>query len=423
MGRPGHAPKLLTLDTAYSLELIRARRLESVYVSRDLDGLFDHVWNVHPVVGASPEHDPRGAIGPPTAGPLAPQHTMIEGKVGRFRALARVPAVNLAIAQAQLVLRLHRLVRREGVSLISANDPCYTGLLGLALARVNRLPLMITVVANHDVAYAEQGLLAYPRLFRRRSVEKVIERLVFSRADLVAVGSEDNRGFAVDNGARPDRVRYFRYGDLVDPAHHVPPDQRPSVRAELGLEDRPFVITVSRFEPIKQTGDTIAALAAARRRIPSLAAVLVGDGVLRPELEAQARDLGVENNVVFAGVRDQAWIARALSSADVVLSAITGRALVEASLSGTPIVAYDFEWQSEFVLSGETGLVVPHRDTEAMADAACRLIEDPELGARLAARARERTAELWDPAANRAERRAVVARLLGVVDHEETAAG
>jgi glycosyltransferase involved in cell wall biosynthesis len=66
------------------------------------------------------------------------------------------------------------------------------------------------------------------------------------------------------------------------------------------------------------------------------------------------------------------------------------------------------------VLAYRTGLVVPHRDTEAMADAACRLLEDPELAAALAARARARTQEVWDPEANRSERRATLARLLGV---------
>ncbi|MGH9265388.1 MAG: glycosyltransferase [Acidimicrobiales bacterium] len=408
------APKLLSLDTGYSLALIRARRLESVFRSRDLDGFFEHVWDVHPIVGASPEHDPSTAVGRPAAAPLIPGHTMVEGRVGRFAALSRVPLLNLALAQAQLLVHLLRLIRRERVSLVNANDPLYTGLLGLALARANRIPLMITVVANHDIAYAEQGLLAYPRLFRRRSIEKKVERFVFSRADLVAVGSEDNRGFAVSNGARPERIAFFRYGDLVDPVHWVDPAERPSVRDELGLGDRPFLITVSRFEPIKHTADTLTVLAAARGRVPALAAVVVGDGVLRPRLEAQARQLGIEDAVVFAGIRDQAWIARALSSADVVVSAVTGRALVEASLSGTPIVAYDFEWQSEFVLDGETGFVVPHRDTDAMAAAACRLLEDPALAARLAAAARARTSELWDPAANRAERRARLAELIGV---------
>ena len=414
MSHDGRAQKLLDLDTAYSLALIRARALESVFVSRDFDGFFEHVWDVHPAVGSSPEHDPAAAIGRPTSAPLAPRHTMIEGKVGRFRVLARLPALNLALAQVELLVHLHRLIRREGITLVAANDPCYTGLLGLALARVNRIPLMITVVSNHDIIYAEQGLLAFPRLFRRRSIEKRVERLVFGRADLVAVGSADNRRFAEDNGAAPERVEYFRFGDLVDPVHHVDPAARPSVRAELGLEGRPFLVTVSRFEAIKRAGDTLEALAAARTRIPSLAAVLVGDGVLRPELDAQARRLGIEDHVVFAGTRDQAWVARALSSADVVLSAITGRALVEASLSGTPIVAYDFEWQSEFVIDGETGVIVPHRDTDAMADAACRLLDDPALAAALAARARARTTELWDPIANRAARRDAVARLLGV---------
>ena len=408
------APKLLSLDTAYSLALIRARRLESVYVSRDLDGFFEHVWTVHPIVGASPEHDPATGMGPPSTGPLAPRHTMVEGKVARFAGLARVPALNLLLAQAELMLHLHRLIRREGISLINANDPSYTGLLGLVLARLNRLPLMITIVSNHDMYYAERGTPVYPRLFRRRSTEKRLERMVFARADLVAVGSDDNRRFAVANGARPERLAFLRYGDLVDPVHRVDPVERESVRKELGLGDRPFLITVSRLEPIKLAGDTLTVLASARRRVPSLAAVVVGDGVLRPQMEAQARELGIEDDVVFTGNRDQAWIARALSSADVVVSAITGRALVEASLSGTPIVAYDVEWQSEFIRDGRTGVIVPYRDTEAMADAACRLIEDPERAAGMASRARARTEEVLDPEANRSERRQVLARLLGL---------
>lgn len=407
-------PKLLSIDAAYSLTIIRARKLESVFLSRDLDGFFEHVWNVHPVVGVSPEHDPASSIGPPTSSPLLPRHTMVEGKVGRFGRLARVPVLNLALAQAGLLVYLHRLIRREQISLINANDPSYTGLLGLALARLNRLPLMITVVGNHDLAYLEQGRPMYPRLFRRRSIEKWIEGMVFKRADLVAVGSEDNRRFAESNGAPPARVAFMLYGDLVDPAHWVEPAARASVRDELGLGERPFVITVSRLETLKLPGDTLRVLAHARRRIPSLAAVIVGDGALRGQLEAEARDLGIERDVVFAGSRDQAWIARALSSADVVVSAFTGRALVEASLSGTPIVAYDVEWQSEFVLDGETGVIVPFRDTEAMADAACRLLEDAELATGLATRARARTTQQLDPERNLSERRRVLAELLGV---------
>ena len=411
------APKLLSLDTAYSLALIRARKLESVFVSRDLDGFFEHVWDVHPIVGASPEHDASSAVGRPCTTSLAPRHTMIEGKVGCFAGLARVPVLNLALAQVHLLLHLHRLLRRERISLVNANDPSYTGLLGLVLARANRLPLVVTVVSNHDMVFAEHGRPVYPRLFRRRWIEKRVEHLVFSRADLVAVGSEDNRSFAVANGARPERVSFLRYGDLVDPVHRVEPTGRPSVREDLGLVDRPFLITVTRLEPVKHPGDILAVLAHARRRIPSLAVVIVGDGALRQQLEAKARELGIERDVVFAGARDQAWIARALSSADVVVSALTGRALVEASLSGTPIVAYDVEWQSEFVLHGETGVIVPHRNTEAMAEAACRLIEEPALAARLAAQARTRTQEVWDPEANRSERRQALAQLLEVPAH------
>jgi glycosyltransferase involved in cell wall biosynthesis len=153
-------------------------------------------------------------------------------------------------------------------------------------------------------------------------------------------------------------------------------------------------------------------LSKVRRHHPDVMAVIVGDGSIRPELETQAAALGLGDDVVFAGNRDQMWIASALSEAAVVVSPLTGRALVEASLSGTPIVAYDAEWQPEFIESGTTGLIVAFRDTDAMAAAVDRLLNDDNLATRLAHAARAKTITGWDPQANKAERRDTLARVI-----------
>jgi glycosyltransferase involved in cell wall biosynthesis len=116
--------------------------------------------------------------------------------------------------------------------------------------------------------------------------------------------------------------------------------------------------------------------------------------------------------VVFAGNQPQAWIADLLRSATVVLSPLTGRALVEAALSGSVIVAYDVDWHSELVRPDETGILVPYRDTRAMADAVCALIADPARAARLGANARALALKMMDPGALVTRERAEYARLL-----------
>jgi glycosyltransferase involved in cell wall biosynthesis len=365
---------------------------------RDLDGFFDHVWTVHPALGASPTHSHVPPVGPPTRVEFAPRHTVIEGPVARFAWRGRLPRLNFLIAQSVLVARLLRVVRQERVSVIRVSDPYYAGLLGLLIARVAGLPLVVRINANQDLIYDAVGETAYPRLFRWRAVEKRIERFVLERGDLVAAGNENNRQFALANGARPERSTVFRAGVWVDPVHFkVEPEKRRSIRLELGLGDRPFVVIVGRLERLKHPEDVLHVLVEAKARQPDLAAVFVGDGRMRGDLEALAAELGVADDVQFAGSRDQEWVAAALTSATVVLSALTGRVLVEACLSGTPVVAYDVEWHFELVSNGETGILVPYRDTHEMADAVCDLVSDPARAALLGKKARAVALEMMNP--------------------------
>ena len=405
--------RMLTFDGTYSLGMIRARKLEHEITCRDLDGYFDHVWSTHPIVGASPEHSTEGR-GWFVVTEISARHTMIEGAVSWSPRLARFPMTNFAVAQALLLLRLDRLIREEDISVVRAGEPFYLGLLGLVLARLNQRPLVVRINANFDLAYANGRFLAYPRLYRWRWLEKAVARFVLPRADLVAPGSQDNLRYAVANGANPERTTIWAYGMWVDPLHFsVEPHERPSVRAELGLDDRPFMVLVSRLEAVKHPEDVVRALAEARRSTPELAAVLVGGGTMQEELEELARELGVADDLRIVGYRDQPWLAAALSSADVVVSPITGRALVEACLSGTPVVAYDVEWQSELIKPGDTGVLVPYRDVRAMAEAVGALVREPERAARLGRRAREHTAHVMEPELLVARERADYERLLG----------
>lgn len=393
---PVTGPRMLTFDGTYSLGMIRARKLEHEITCRDLEGYFEHVWSVHPMVGASPEHadDPRVWF---SVTEIADRHTMIQGSVAWSPRLAGLPMTNFALAQATLVARLDRLIHDEGITVVRAGEPFYLGVLGLILARLNGRPLVLRINANFDFAYADGRLLGYPRLYKWRWLEKAVSRFVISRADLVAPGSQDNLRYAVANGAAPERTTIWPYGMWIDPLHfELAPEDRASVRSELGLEDQPFLILVSRLETIKHPEDVVRVLAEAKKRVPRLAALLVGGGTMQPELEALADELGVSEDLHIVGYRDQPWLTAALSSADVVVSPLTGRALVEACLSATPVVAYDVEWQSELIKPGETGVLVPYRDVEAMATAVCQLVESPDRGRDLGRRAREFTAKTMD---------------------------
>jgi glycosyltransferase involved in cell wall biosynthesis len=402
---------LMVFNTFYSLEVLRERGAESTITNRDLDGYFDHVWTVHPLVGA----DAFGAAptGPPVVTAISERHSVIEGRSERSATLRRLPRFNFALAQAELFIALSRVVAKDDVCIIRAWEPFYTALLSIGLGRLHRVAVEVRIPGNFDKIYESVGELAFPKLIPSRRLERAIGRFTLARADQVVALSDDNREYALNNGAREERIAQSSAWSLIDPVHLIDPAERPAV-ADFGLGDRPFVIAVTRLEPVKFPEDVVEALAKARQKMPELGGLVIGDGSMRQQLHDRASELGLEGHLIFLNSQDQIGISQALTSAAVVLAPLAGLALAEAALSATPVVAYDYEWHSELVVPGETGVLVPHRDIDAMAAAACALIAEPDRATRLGAAAREHALERMDRPALLAAERALVDRVLAV---------
>lgn len=394
------ARRLLVLDTAFALEAIRTRGLEDSITCRDLGGFFEHVWSVHPFATLVTSETWTDKFGKPEYHDIAPGHTFIDGKMGRFAILRKFPGLNFLIGQIAIFRQLRKLVSRQGIDVIRAGDPLYLGVFGLLLARICGVPLVLRIGANYDKIFETTGRPAQPRLFFSRRVEKVVERFVLSRADLVAGANQDNLDFAIENGAQIDRTTLFRYGNLIDKRHFKEPGTRGDCQRELaafGLEPRKFLLYIGRLEKVKHPDDVIRVLAEVRRRGHEVKAALVGDGGMRPSLVALAKDLGVCEHVIFCGNQNQGWLSAVIPKAAVVVSPHTGRALSEAALGAAPIVAYDLDWQRELISTEITGELVRHNDWAAMADAADRYLTDTEYATRMGGAVRERALRILSP--------------------------
>lgn len=378
--------------------MIRERQLEQALAVRGLNGFFEHVISVHPLAGLFEQGDNR--YGKPVVHEVDRGHVFVEGRVGISRLLSLLPPLNLALAQLQLLLMLRRLACESGVQVIRIGDPYFLGIFGLLLARLLRVPLAIRACFDYDLLHIVSGKAVFPRLFRFRWIEKRIERFVFPRCDLVAGANKNNLDYAIAQGANPAVGAVFRYGNLVHPDHFSEPATRGSIeheRAVLGLSGR-FLMTVCRLEPMKQPEQTLLVLQKLRSLgYEGLQLLLVGDGSMRTALVEMAREYGVHEQVIFAGNRPQAWIARMLPHASVVLSPHMGRALTEACLAAAPVVAYDYDWQGEIVIDGETGNLVPNGDWQGMAAASGKLLTNRELAMDLGRAARKLAVEMMDP--------------------------
>ena len=154
----------------------------------------------------------------------------------------------------------------------------------------------------------------------------------------------------------------------------------------IGVRDVPIVSCVARFQPQKDHGTVLEAMA----RVERAHLVLVGDGELRPSLEAQTQRLGIRERVHFLGRREDVPALLKMSDVHVHSTNSDGFGLVslEAMAAGVPAIATNVPGLAEVV--GDAGVLVPPKDPAALAAAISSLLASPDHRQQLARAGQER---------------------------------
>ena len=132
----------------------------------------------------------------------------------------------------------------------------------------------------------------------------------------------------------------------------------------------------------------LAALAKVLPRYPKVRVIFIGDGPTRPDVEAEIDRLGLRHAVASMGRVDHREIPALMRSAHVVAlpSYMSGEmfplCLIEGMALGLPAIGTRFSGIPEIIEDGKTGILVPPRDEDALADAIQRFLEDPAFYAR-----------------------------------------
>jgi glycosyltransferase involved in cell wall biosynthesis len=232
---------------------------------------------------------------------------------------------------------------------------------------------------------------------------KLRERL--SGARFVATVTERNREHLVGllGAGTPVRV----VPNSVDAARITPTDRRP---------ERGRVLTVARLVEKKGISDLVEACDRLTHDGMTVKLIVVGDGPERPTLEAASSAARVDAE--FLGPRPHEDVIEQFRRAAVfVLPCVHARSgdrdglptsVLEAMAAGVPVVTTSVNGLPEAVVHGSTGLVVPEHDADALAAAIRKLLDDPDLGATLAASARQRVEDRFSVSTSTAQLRTLL---------------
>ncbi len=389
-------PRILYIDMAYTLKMVKERELEQEFSSRDCGGYFEHVWGVHPIADVPEKRKLNYEGFKLFQVEFSNNQTVIEGSSAYYSFLKYIFPLNFLVSQIRFIVYLISLVRRENISIVMCSDPYFSGLIGLMIKLFTPARLVIWVVANYDDIYKATGTPALPRIFRWRWVEKIVGRIVFRRTDLVAGGNQNNLEFALNNGARPNKTTVFPVGKLIHRQHQLEPGLRDGDELFSTSKATYHFIYVGRLADLKHPDDVLRAFGEIDKHAPNCALIMAGDGPMRADLEKMALEMNIHDKVHFLGNIDQMRLANILAGCFAVLSPLTGRSLIEGALAGLPIVAYDRDWQLDFITRTGAGVIVPFRDWQKMAETAVHLIHNPEEARRIGESSRRAGLEACD---------------------------
>jgi len=294
------------------------------------------------------------------------------------------------------LIALTRYFRRQKFDVLHAHTPV-AALIGRIAGKLSGIPLVI---------YTAHGFYFHDDMPRwKRAFFVMLERFGGCFTDLLFCQSAEDAADAVSEGIAP-AGRVVAIGNGVDPARFDPAKvgTGEAARAALGIPQDAFVVgLIGRQVREKGVGEFLQAVASLADRHPRLWVLLIGDRLasdhaqgVEAEFAAAQKVLG--NRLVAPGLRDD--IPQLLAAMDVTClpSWREGmpRTIIEAMMMAKPVVATDIRGAREEVVPEETGLLVPVRSPELLADAIERCLLDSDWGKALGEAGRRRALSLYD---------------------------
>jgi glycosyltransferase involved in cell wall biosynthesis len=278
-----------------------------------------------------------------------------------------------------------RLARATRFDVVATQDPFTTGLVGLGVRWRGGPPVNVQVFTSflENPGWNASGPLH--RLLAR------VGQSVLRRADTVRVESATERDKVLRLGLAAERVWVIPLA--VNVARFADADAR-GVRARLlGAGGAQLVLYVGRLAPEKDLGTLLRAMKIVSTRCDRARLAVVGEGPEGRFLRSLAQELGLAPTVTFVGAVGHEDLPQYYGACDIfTLSSIyegIPTVLVEAALSGRPVVTTRTPNVNDVMEDRVTGLTVPIRSPEALAAAILELLEDPTRAAAMGRTGRE----------------------------------
>ncbi|MGW9126191.1 sugar transferase [Paenibacillus chitinolyticus] len=292
------------------------------------------------------------------------------------------------VEDVRSILRMRRLIKREGYDIVHTHT-AKAGIIGRAAAWLARTPVIMHT--SHGLPFYEgQSKTAY-------TVYRTLEKIGTYFCD--ALASQNREDITKLQSLNAGKIVYYE-GNGVDldkldkAAGTISREELESLKATYGVpENKTVLLMGARMEPVKDHHFLLDALALLKSQgITDFVCLLAGKGPLEKQILERIAELGLQKEVLLIGHRSDLYAFLKMADIVVLTSEKEGipRFLMEAMAFSKPVVASDVLGTRELVRHEDTGLLVPYKNTGALAKAFRTLIENKAYGTMLGQGGRRR---------------------------------
>jgi PEP-CTERM/exosortase A-associated glycosyltransferase len=298
--------------------------------------------------------------------------------------LSRLPVLNLFSRMLATERRLREVAEIIRPDIIHAHSPALNGMPAVRIGRALGIPVVYEIRAFWEDAAVDHGTTKEGSL--RYRLTRNQETWVVKNADAVTVICEGLRGDLIKRGVPGEKITVIPNAvDLEKFSLSGAPDL--ALKTHLGLKDNRVLGFIGSYYAYEGLDLLLEALPQRLSHMPDVKVLLVGGGPQESNLKAQAKRLGIDGKVVFAGRVPHSEVNRYYDLVDVLIYArhpmrltnlVTPLKPLEAMSQGKLFVASDVGGHKELIKDGVTGFLFPAGNAAALASTVVNLFDHPD---------------------------------------------
>jgi glycosyltransferase involved in cell wall biosynthesis len=296
-------------------------------------------------------------------------------KTYRFRSILMPMTEGKFYLALPTVAEAKKVLRDEKIDILHLILP-----IGASFSFIKAAKSLGIKIVIHSHTQSENVFLLIPKIFGRRALSKVFDTYlarVYNNANILICPTE----FAKENSPRVrENIKYEVISNGIDTARFTPRDPADFFQKYNLPPTGKKILFLGRLHPEKNIDTLIKAVPELSKKHPDVQVLIAGEGNQKDKLQKIARDLGVDDKIIFLGRISEEDLVFAYNSCDIFvlpsLAELEGIAVLEAMACGKPILIADSPNSASKHFVNRNGLLFKPQDPKDLAKKILMLLSD-----------------------------------------------